>query len=502
MPPPAFTDLKLRLEKIHDLDRAQAVLEWDQWTMMPPAGAAARVEQVASVERARHERFVDPPIGELLYECTAYEDSLPRDHDDAALIRVVRRDYDKARRVPAGLLGQITRQAALAEHAWEQARERSDFSLLLPHLEHMLELKRRYIDCFDVSDPYDALLDDFEPGMTTAEMERLLEDLKTQLVPLTAQITRDGNHVDASCLRGDFPLDAQRDLMVDIMCRLPLDRDSWRLDPTTHPFATAFSTGDIRITTRYSDSDLGVSLFSVLHEFGHGLYENGIDPALERTPLARPASLGLHESQSRLWENAIGRGLPFWRAFLPHVQASFPDQLANVDVEQFYRAINKVQPSLIRTEADEVTYDLHIILRFELEREIFNGELELRDLPEAWNERFSSYFGIDVPSDADGVLQDVHWAEGAFGYFPTYSLGNIIAGQLWQAMHEALPDLNEQIALGELWTLREWLRENVHRHGRKLGARETVERITGGPIDPGPYVRYLESKASAVHELH
>jgi carboxypeptidase Taq len=496
-----FIELKLRLEKIHDLDRAQALLEWDQWTMMPPRGAAARIEQVASLERARHERFGSDEIGRLLEQVRPYEASLPPESDDAALIRVARRDYKKAVRVPAGLQAQITRAAALSEHAWREARERSDFKLLLPRLEEIVELKRRYIDCFDVAHPYDALLDDFEPGMTTAEIERILGELKSQLIPLVSEVAARDGSVDDSCLRGHFPRDRQEALVREILRELPLDAGCWRLDTTTHPFADAMSTTDVRLTTRYSESDLAMSIFTVLHEFGHGLYEAGVDPALERTPLCRPASLGVHESQSRMWENMLGRSLPFWRRFYPRVQAAFSEHLAGRDVDEFHRAVNKVRRSLIRTEADELTYDLHIIIRFELEQEILLGRLALRDLPEAWNERVVSYIGVAVPSDADGVLQDVHWAEGAFGYFPTYSLGNVIAGQLWQALRGALPDLDEQVESGELAPLREWLRENVHRHGHKFTAPEIVERVTGGPIEVGPYISYLNAKFEQIYSL-
>jgi carboxypeptidase Taq len=500
-PPAAFTELKLRLEKIHDLDRVQAVLEWDQWVMMPAGGAAARVEQVASIERARHERLASPEIGDLLEQVRPYEDSLPPDADDASLIRVARQDYEKAIRVPAGLQGQITRASSLAEHTWETARRRSDFSLLLPRLQEVVELKRRYIECFDVAEPYDALLQDYEPGMTRAEMERPLEQLKQRLVPLAATIAERNHGVDDSCLRGRFSLESQRSLNHAILNTFPMDSSWWRLDSTAHPFATAFASTDIRITTRYSGSDISVGLFSTLHEIGHGLYENGVDHALERTPLARPASFGLHESQSRMWENMVGRSRPFWRHFFTPVRAAFPTQFVGIDPETFYRAVNKVQPSFIRTEADEVTYDLHVILRFELEQAIFSGDLELADLPGAWNERFKALFGLDVPDDARGVLQDVHWAEGSFGYFPTYSYGNLIAGQLWQAAREAIPALDPQLAQGNLTPLRAWLRENVHRHGRKLTASQVVERATGRPVEVKPYVDYLTAKFGDIYGL-
>jgi carboxypeptidase Taq len=307
-------------------------------------------------------------------------------------------------------------------------------------------------------------------------------------------VTGRGAPADDSCLRGNFPVERQRALAKSLLRALPLPPDMWRLDDTAHPFASAFATTDIRITTRYDEHHIASSIFCALHEFGHGLYENGVGEALARTPLGKPASLGLHESQSRTWENLVGRSLPFWRCFFAHVQSAFPSQFAGVGAEEFHRAVNRVEPSLIRVEADELTYDLHVLLRFELEREIVGGELALEDLPEVWNERMRSYLGVEVPNDADGVLQDVHWAGGSFGYFPTYTLGNVIASQLWEAARAALPALDTQLEHGELAQLREWLREHVHRHGRKLSAQELVQNVTGGPIEVGPYMRYLHDK--------
>jgi carboxypeptidase Taq len=500
-PPPEYEELKARLAKIHDLDKAKAVLEWEARTTMPPGGASARSEEIASLERARHERFTADEIGSLLEELHPDEERLDPDSDVASLIRVARRDWDKARRIPAALGAQIALVSARAERAWEEARERSDFSLLLPHLEEVVELKLRYAELFDAERVYDPLLDDFEPGMTTAEVERLLEELKSELIPLAAAIAENGEEVDDSCLYGNFPEEQQRELVLDILRSQPLHPGWWRLDPSAHPFASAFSITDVRITTRYSEGSFATSLLSALHELGHALYESGIDRALERTPLCDAPSLGLHESQSRLWENMVGRSRAFWKCFLPRVQTAFPSQLEGVAVEDFYRALNKVRPSLIRTEADEVTYNLHIILRFELEQELFEGKLALKDLPEAWNARVRDYLGLDVPNDAQGVLQDVHWAGGLFGYFPTYAIGNIVSGQIWEAVCTALPDLDEQIEGGEFGPLREWLRESLHRHGRKFTPAETIELAVGGPIDAAPYLRYLREKTGEIYGI-
>ena len=498
----AYKDLKVRLEKIHDLDRARAVLQWDAWTMMPPGGAEVRAEQVATLERVYHERLTDPDIGRRLEELRSYEETLPPDSDEASLLRITRQDYEKALRVPAGLRAQMARAASLAEHVWEEARARSNFSFFLPHLEEIVALKRRYIECFsDAEHPYDPLLDDFEPGLTTSEVDRVLQGLKGALLPLAAAIADRVDRVDDSCLFGRFPVARQRQLVHGILRQLPYESSSWRVDEAAHPFSTGFCSTDIRITTHYRESFIAPGIFSALHEFGHGLYDGGIDSALERTALSHPSSLGMHESQSRMWENLIGRSREFWSRFYPAVAASFPEQFDGIEMEEFYRAVNKVQPSRIRIDADEVTYNLHVILRYELEREIFEEKLALRDLPEAWNARSREYLGIDIRNDAEGVLQDVHWSEGLFGYFPTYSLGNILSAQFWNALRADIPAVSAQIEEGDFAPLRAWLREKIHRHGRKLTAAEAVEWVTGGPIDPEPYVTYLKRKMGSIYGL-
>jgi carboxypeptidase Taq len=401
--------------------------------------------------------------------------------------------------VPMELYAEMARSASIAEGVWRQAKERNDFELFLPHLERNVYLKLRYAHCFEREDPYDPLLDDYEPGMKTPQMAAILADLKEALMPRVLALSERAANVDDSFLRNRFPVNAQRSVVRRLLSTLPMPDESWRLDETTHPFEMSLSPTDVRLTTRYDEDDLQAGVFAALHEYGHGLYENGVDPSLDGSPLGRPTSLGLHESQSRMWENLVGRSLPFWRRFYGMLDESFPAELDGIGPEGFFRAVNKVQPSLIRIEADELTYDLHILLRFELERELIGGNLEPRDLPAAWNERVQSYLGIDVPDDAHGVLQDVHWAGGDFGYFPTYSLGNVIAAQLWEAMRLALPDLDRQIEQGDFEPLREWLREQVHRHGRKFSADEVVERATGRPIEVGPYVSYLTDKFDTLY---
>jgi carboxypeptidase Taq len=498
-------ELRERLGEISDLGRARALLAWDEHTQMPRAGIEPRAEQLATLARIRHERLISDELGRLIDAAASELDSLPYDSDEASLIRVARRGWEKSRRVPTDLRAEMTRTSSLAEHAWEEARAKSDFSAFLPHLERNVELRRRYAECFDgfegFEHEYDPLLDDFEPGMTTPEVAAVLGDLRDGIRPLVASVAESGVAVDDSCLYGDFPLEAQEALARELVGALPLQEDAWRLDTTVHPFATAISPADLRITTRFDPGYLGTSVWSVLHEAGHAMYENGVPRPLWRSPLASPSSLGFHESQSRLWENWVGRSRPYLEHIVPRLTALFPERLAGVDVDTLYRAANRVQPSLIRVEADQVTYNLHIILRFELELEIFGGELHLPDLPEAWNARMRDYLGVEVPDDANGVLQDVHWAGGTFGYFPTYALGNVIAGQLWQRITRDLPDVDERIGRGDLVPLRDWLRENLHRHGNKFMPKELMERVVGGPIDVDPYLGQLRERAAEIYGI-
>ena len=500
-----YRELVERLAEVHDLGRAAALLAWDERTMMPRRGSEARAEQLATLARIRHAMFASDEVGRLLDALRPEAQRLEPDSDEASLVRVVGRDWEKARRVPAELRADIARASALGEATWRDARLRSDFGLLLPRLERNVELKRRFAACYEgfegFDHPYDPLLDEFEPGMSTSEMRALLDELQDGLVPLVAAIGERADAVDDSFLHGAFPLDAQRELVTELVAELPLEPDSWRLDPTAHPFASAISRRDLRLTTRYDPEHLTTALFTSLHEAGHALYEAGVDPALDRTTLGRPRSLGLHESQSRLWENWVGRSRAYLSRLHPRLVESFPAQLGGVGPEDLYRAANRVRPSLIRTDADEATYNLHILLRFRLELDIVEERVALPDLPEAWGELTREYLGIEVPDDARGVLQDVHWAGGSIGYFPTYSLGNVLAGQLWEAAVRDLGDLEGPIGRGELRSLGEWLRENIHRHGRKLTTAELISRVTGRPIDVGPYLHHLKDKLGDIYGL-
>jgi carboxypeptidase Taq len=490
---PKFEQLKERLAERQDLTKAATVLLWDQRVMMPPGGAAARAEATATVSRLAQERFVADDVGRLLEDLRDLEESLDYDSFEASLIRVARRDYEKATRVPPELVGELTRASSLGLAAWGPAKEESNFEALQPHLEKNLELRHRYVECFDPPDEtYDVLLDDFEPNMKTAEVREIFDELKEELVPLIKEISEAGK-IDDSFLKGEFDEEAQRVFSLDVLRRFGYTDDEWRLDQTAHPFMTSPGHGDVRLTTNFRPDDLS-SLFGTMHEFGHGVYEWGVDQSLARSPLHSGVSLGLHESQSRTWENLVGRSRSFWRFFYPRLQETFPAQLGSVDEEAFYRAVNKVKPSLIRIDADEVTYNLHIILRFELEQDLIEGRVAVTDLSEAWNAKMHEYLGVDVPDDAHGVLQDMHWAAGGFGYFPTYSLGNVISVQIWERAKEDLGDIEERFEHGEFGELREWLREHLYRLGRKFTPQETIQRVTGSPIDAKPYVHYLREK--------
>jgi carboxypeptidase Taq len=491
----ALAQLKERLSRITDLERVLRLLSWDQQTMMPAAGAGHRADHMATLRRLAHELLIADETGRLLEELRPVADSLEPDSDDGALLRLVRRDYEKAVRVPADLRAEMARASAEARPVWVKAKAESDYASFLPALERNIELRLQYIACFDdVAEPYDVLLDDFEPETTTAEVRELFDELKPEIVPLIAAL-RD-EEVDDSFLAGTFPVDRQQAIANEVVGLFGMRPESWRLDPTEHPFASGTGVDDIRLTTSY-DPQAIKSLFSTMHEYGHGLYGHQAPRHLGRLPTGGPASLGIHESQSRLWENLVGRSRPFWRLFYPRLRETFPEQFGDVELERFFAAINRVRPSLIRVRADEVTYGMHVILRFELEQDIVNGRVALRELPEAWNAKMGEYLGVEVPDDARGVLQDTHWASGLIGYFPTYLLGTVMSVQIWERLKEDLPDLEEQVERGEFAALREWLGEHVHAHGRKFPPQETLRRAIGSTIDAKPYVAYLRAKYGA-----
>ncbi len=497
MPDPRsrFDELLRRLGEIADLECVAALLSWDQETKMPPLGATARAEQRATVARLRHELGTAPELGALLEELRELEERSEPESFEASVVRVARRDYEKRRRVPSELRAEMTRAGSLGYRAWLEARAAADFEVLRPHLERRLALMREYIACHaPFEDAYDVLLDDHEPGTRTADVEALFARLKDELVPLVAGIGEPG---DDSFLHGGLDPDRQRAFSLELLSRWGMDDQAWRLDDTVHPFSTIISAADIRLTARF-DSDSLTGVLSCLHEFGHGLYDYQVDAGYARTPLHAGASSAFHESQSRLWENVVGRRLSTWRFFYPRLQETFPDRFADVRLEDFHRALNRVAPGTIRVEADEVTYPLHIILRFELEREMLAGEVAPADLPEAFDAKLRQYLGAESVGVVDGVLQDVHWSDSNFGYFPSYAIGNVISVQLWGQATSELGDVDGQFERGHFEPLREWLRDQVHRWGRVFEPAELLERAVGGPLAPEPYLAYLREKVEAL----
>lgn len=497
-----IAELRQQLAEIYDLRAISYLLEWDQSTYMPPGGAAARARQVAFLEGLRHERLTDPRLGRLLEELGPYEERLPHDSDDASLIRVTLRDYERAVRVPPSFMAEAYGHFAETYQAWTAARPADNFEMVRPYLEKSLDLSRRYAEFFPesehVADPFIA---EYDYGMTAATIRNVFADLRAELVPLVDAVTSQ-DAADDSCLRRYFPEAPQWDFALDLVQRLGYDLSRGRQDKSPHPFTTMFSIGDVRITIRVRERDLGEALFGAIHEGGHALYEQGVDRALEGTLLAEGTSAGAHESQSRLWENVVGRSLPFWSFFYPRLQERFPEQLGKVSLDTFYRAINKVQRSLIRTEADELTYNLHVMIRFELELQMLEGKLAVRDLPEAWRERYRADLGIAPADDRDGVLQDVHWYWGFIGgSFQGYTLGNIQSALFFEAALRDHPQILSEMEEGEFGTLLHWLQDKIYRHGRKFTADELVERISGGPLRIGPYVNYLREKYGTLYKI-
>ena len=490
-----LTRLKEILGEVSDLGRAGAVLAWDQETFMPPGGIENRADQLTTLEKLSHSRFTSDDVGALLDAAEGEVARLPFDSDDASLVRVTRRDYEQARKLSLELVGEIARAGATARPVWQKAREGQDFSLFAPYLERNVELNRRVADALGYKKrPYDALLDRTEPGLTADQLEGIFAELKQAIVPLVADVARSADAVDDSVLHRGFDPEAQVRYALELVTKLGYDVERGRQDLSTHPFTIPFGPGDVRITTRVSREFFNECLFGSMHEAGHAMYYQGIGKKLDRTPLWDGASPGVHESQSRLWENMVGRSAAFWRHFYPSLRKAFPEALKGVDEEAFFRAVNKSYPSLIRVEADEVTYNLHILLRFELENEMLEGRLKVRELPEAWNARVKEYLGIEVPNDSEGVLQDIHWSWVDFAVFPGYTLGNLMSAQLMEKVRGAMPDLDGQIERGEFGALLGWLQVNVYQHGRKFTPNELMERATGKPVSAEPWIAYVRQK--------
>ncbi len=489
------------LAEVVDLNHASAVAGWDQQVYMPRGGAVDRGNILETLAAIAHKKFTSDEVGKLLEELKPYAETLEPDSDDACLIKRVAHDYDKETRVPSRWVADFARVTTLAQTAWEEAKTDNKFEVFQPHLEEVVKLRREYADFFKPYDHiYDPLLDDFEPGMKTVDVERIFNALRPQQVDLLKKIAAKPE-IDDSFLHVPYSEQGQWDFGVEVITRFGFDWNRGRQDKSMHPFTTSFGVDDVRITTRFDPKRAASALFSTIHEGGHALYEQGISPTLRRTPLADGASMAVHESQSRMWENMVGRSKAFWKFFYPRLVEIFPQQLANVSMEQYYRGINKVEPSLIRVEADEATYNLHIMLRMELEIGLMEGKIQVKDLPEIWNSKMKEYLGIVPPDNREGVLQDVHWCGGAFGYFPTYALGNLVSAQIWEKLNQDIPNLEDQISQGKFDEMLGWLRSKIHRFGKKFESQDLVKRVTGSTITPEPYMRYLKTKYTEIYNL-
>jgi carboxypeptidase Taq len=494
--------LKTKLAEISRIQNAVALLGWDQMALMPPGGAAARGQQLAVLEQLAHEKSISPELGAILNGLQTEGGRWPTDSDEARLIAVASRDYEQAVKIPPRFSAEFAEHTAKTYEVWAKARAERNFQPVEPYLQKSLELSRQMANFFPgyrhIADP---LIDRLDEGLTVATIRPLFAALRQELTPLVRAVTS-RPPTDDSVLRRHFPEPRQLQFGREVAERLGYDFTRGRLDQSPHPFTTNFSVNDVRITTRVNPNHLGDCLFSVIHETGHALYEQGVNPDYEATPLAGGTSMSVHESQSRLWENLVGRSLGFWSYFYPRLQAVFSEQLQNVPLDRFYHAVNKVQPSLIRTDADELTYNLHVMIRFDLETAMLEGSLAVRDLPEAWNERYRSDLGVVPPNDALGVLQDMHWFSGTVGgYFQSYTMGNILSAQIFNAALKALPQIPAAIERGEFTTLRGWLRDHLYQYGRKFPAAELIVRVTGKPLQIDDYTHYLKLKYRALYGL-
>ncbi len=494
-PEDAYQELIRRAKEVAVLGSCASLLDWDQRTYMPPKGAENRAEQVSLLAGLVHQKATAPEIGALLGEIEGSRLVADAELDAAVNVREIRRNYDRATKLPQSLVEELARVTALAHDVWVEARQASDFARFRPWLDKIVGLKRQEAECLGYAGtPYNALLEDYEPGETAAHLAEVLGELRAELVPLVEAIVGSGRRPDTSILEREYPVEVQTAFARAAAEAIGFDFGAGRLDVTVHPFCSGMGPGDTRLTTRYEPHQFAEAFTGVLHEAGHGLYDQGLDPAHYGTPRGEAVSLGIHESQSRLWENFVGRSLAFWRHCFPRAQQTFPAALGDVTLERFHFAMNDVRPSFIRTEADEATYNLHIIVRFELEQAMIRGDLAAADVPGAWNETFRRLLGLAVPDDARGCLQDTHWSGGGIGYFPTYTLGNLYAAQFFAQARADLGDLDGQFARGEFAPLLGWLREKIHRHGQRYRARDLVLAVTGEPLHHRFLVEHLRAK--------
>jgi carboxypeptidase Taq len=495
----AIEQLRNHLAEIHDLKNASHVLGWDQQTYMPPGGGEARAHAIGTLERLSHEKFASEDTARLLDAAESEAQNFDADSDEAALVRVTRRDYEKSRKLPDEFVAAWSGDAIRSNEVWRHARHANDFAAFQPHLEKMLDYARHAADYYGYeAHPYDALLDDYEPEMKTADVRDIFEQLKTEQVPLALSWAQ-GEQPRTDFLSRDYAPEKQGEIGMKIAQAFGYDTQRGRLDVAPHPFCTNFGRDDVRITTRYARDLPTQSIFGIFHETGHALYEQNTSPTLARTPLASGASMMFHESQSRLWENIVGRSRALWNHYYPELQQTFPEALHDVSAEEWYRAINRVENSLIRVEADEVTYNMHIMLRFDLEVALIGNELQVKELPDAWRAKMQEYFAVTPPDDRDGVMQDTHWSSGSFGYFPTYALGNLMSAQIWDTARAADSRIEEEIKRGEFTALRDWLTQNLYQHGRKYSPPELAVRVTGKPLGAASFINYLQTKFNELY---
>jgi carboxypeptidase Taq len=499
----AYTELVRRSKELGVINSCAGVLNWDHQTYMPTKGGALRGEQMAFLAGLAHQRLTDPHVGELLAGVEGSELVSDPASDAAANARELRRAFDRATKLPAALVQELARATTEAQQVWAQAKKKNDYASFRPHLQRVLELKREEADAVGFQGHrYNALIEEYEPGTTVAELKALFAGLTAALVPLVRQIGAAPRKPDTTVLQREFPVAKQKVFAEAAAAAIGFDFAAGRLDTTAHPFCSGFGPGDCRITTRYNPRYFNEAFFGVLHETGHAMYEQGLPADHFGTPLGAACSFGIHESQSRLWENQVGRGRPFWDHFFPRLRQTFPETLADVSPEAFHFAINDVRPSLIRVEADEATYNLHIALRFELELALLSGDLTTADLPGAWGERFEALFGLKVPDDTRGCLQDIHWSFGGIGYFPTYTLGNLYAAQLMSAARRELgAGLDDDFRRGEFGRLGSWLGTHIYRHGQRFRAGELCRRATGAPLAPEPFLSHLTEKFGALYAV-
>jgi carboxypeptidase Taq len=497
-----YTALLARLRDVNNLGQAESLLHWDMETQMPAGGAAARGDQMASLSRIRHAMFVSDLTGDLLEKAAAELDGAAYDSEEASMLRVAKQDFDDATKLPTDFVASFTKLTTDAHHSWVRARAENDFSIFQPDLERVIDMSRQKAEYLGYDEnPYDALLQEYERSMTSAQVNALFEGHRQDLIDLVAAISEASGRVDDSVLHQPYPIEDQRAFGTMIAEAIGYDFNRGRLDVSVHPFSTSFSKTDSRITTRYEENWLNPALFGTMHECGHSMYEQGVADALDGTILGTGTSLSVHESQSRTWENLVGRSFNFWQWAFPRLKDAFPNQIGSLDVTSFYRAINKVAPSFIRVEADECTYNLHIMLRFTIEQAIIKGDIPVAQIPQAWNDTFKESLGVTPPNDTQGCLQDIHWSMGGFGYFSTYALGNLLSVQYYNKAVEAMPTLPDEIAEGNFTPLLTWLNENIHQYGRKYDTNELTKRVTGEAISSGPYIAYLKEKYTDIYAL-